>query len=261
MEQVIVNLAVNARDAMQRGGELIVETTDVVVDDHTARTAVPMKPGSYVLFTISDTGEGMPPETLKRVFEPFFTTKQQGTGMGLATVYGIVKQSGGYIFVESELSVGTSFRIYFEPVSEPTEELKATGGSRPKITGTETVLVVEDEEKILDLVREVLSNIGYRVLVAHNGEEAWRLANDYTGEIHLLLADVVMPVLGGCELAERLRSQRPQMKTLFMSGYTGKRLKQADTGLSEGAAFLPKPFAVSQLIGRVRELLGPATEG
>lgn len=256
IEQVIVNLALNARDAMVDGGTLKIETANVELAREYVDSFGRLEPGKYVLLKVSDTGHGMTKETQERIFEPFFTTKKKGTGMGLATVYGIVKQSGGSIFVESQVGVGTTFRIFFPPVDQDVEP--DTGILVPAAesveNGSETVLVAEDEEEILALVEQVLKQVGYRVLTARNGEEALNKAMAYEGTIHLLLTDAVMPVLNGRELVERLRPHRPNMKVLFISGYSGSGiLHRAVAG--QDVAFLAKPFTPNQLARKVQEVL------
>ncbi|GAB4254727.1 MAG: hypothetical protein Kow00109_30040 [Acidobacteriota bacterium] len=256
IEQVIVNLALNARDAMVDGGTLKIETANVELAREYVDSFGRLAPGRYVLLKVSDTGHGMTKETQERIFEPFFTTKKKGTGMGLATVYGIVKQSGGSIFVESEVGVGTTFRIFFPPVDQDVELEPAVPvpAAEAVENGSETVLVAEDEEEILALVEQVLKQVGYRVLTARNGEEALNKAVSYQGTIHLLLTDAVMPVLNGRELVERLRPHRPNMKVLFMSGYTGSGiLHRAVAG--QDVAFLAKPFTPNQLARKVQEVL------
>ncbi len=254
IEQVIVNLAVNARDAMVDGGVLTIETSNVELTTDYADALGHLKPGRYVLIQVRDTGHGMSRETQERIFEPFFTTKKKGTGMGLATVYGIVKQSGGYIFVDSELERGTSFRIYFEPVDLAVEQEPLHPAVDSFEDGTETILIAEDEREILTLVERILRNVGYHVLSGQNGEEALRVADEYSGTIHLLLTDAVMPVINGRELVERLRPKRPNMKILFMSGYTGTGiLHRAVAG--QDIAFISKPFTPADLVRKVQQTL------
>jgi putative nucleotidyltransferase with HDIG domain len=254
IEQVIVNLAVNARDAMVDGGVLTIETSNVEFTTEFADALGHLKPGRYVLIQFTDTGHGMSRETQERIFEPFFTTKKKGTGMGLATVYGIVKQSGGYIFVDSELGRGTTFRVYFEPVDLAVEQEPLHPAVDSFENGTETILIAEDEKEILTLVEKILRNVGYHVLSAQNGEEALQVADEYSGTIHLLLTDAVMPVVNGRELVERLRPKRPNMKILFMSGYTGTGiLHRAVAG--QDIAFISKPFTPPDLVRKVQQIL------
>jgi PAS domain S-box-containing protein len=256
LEQVILNLAVNARDAMPDGGKLILETRNVVLDDAYARAHISAQAGPYVLLAVTDNGVGMDPETRSRIFEPFFTTKEQGkgTGLGLATVYGIVKQSGGYIWVYSELGQGTTFKIYLPQVSEQPAVVPAEA---PKETGraSETVLLVEDEEDVRKVVTDFLQARGYTVLGAGSGPLALRLAEQHPGPIHLLLTDVVMPAMGGRELAERMRQQQPGIKVLYMSGYTHRGAGQ-NHGLDPEDPFLEKPFSGEALARKLSEVLG-----
>ena len=222
IEQMILNLAVNARDAMPNGGKLTIETSNIELNENYVRFHIAVKPGLYVMLSVSDTGVGMTPEVKERVFEPFFTTKEKGkgTGLGLSTVYGIVKQSGGNIWVYSELDHGTTFKIYLPRVEEEASTLLHGDDKRSLPQGSETVLLVEDDLSVRGLVVQVLRENGYNLLEAANGNEALRMAQEYAGEIHLLLTDVVMPQMGGKELADRLKTLRPNIKVLFTSGYT-----------------------------------------
>jgi two-component system, cell cycle sensor histidine kinase and response regulator CckA len=261
IEQVIMNLAVNARDAMPRGGTLTLRTADVDVGaDHDRESAaIPATPGRYVLLAISDSGVGMDADTKAHLFEPFFTTKPvgKGTGLGLSTVYGIVRESGGDIWVTSEPGQGAIWKIYFPRVDELAESVAAAGEASAMLRGTETVLLVEDEASVRTLGSAVLRTAGYTVLEAANGDDALGLAAEHRHRIiHLLVTDMVMPQLGGRELAERLRSQRPEIKVLFMSGYLGDAPN--DVGLNAAGHFLPKPFAPRALLQKVREILDPA---
>ena len=255
LEQVIMNLAVNARDAMPNGGKLTIETANVELDEEYSRRHYPMTPGSCVMLAISDTGCGMDAETQAHIFEPFFTTKEtgKGTGLGLATVYGIVKQSGGYVWVYSEVEQGTTFKIYLPLVEEALEaaEVKAVAAAG----GSETVLLVEDEGEVRSLARRVLEEKGYRVLEAGNGEDALLVAEQHKGPIHLLLTDVVMPGMSGRELGERLTPLRRDMKILYMSGYTDDAILQHDV-LGPDTAFLQKPFTPDAIARKLREVLG-----
>jgi signal transduction histidine kinase len=257
MEQVIVNLVVNARDAMPEGGVLRVELADVELDDTYARGRPGMVPGPYVVLSVSDTGMGMDPETQARIFEPFFTTKEpgKGTGLGLATVYGIVKQSGGFIWVYSEPARGTTFKIYLPRVDERAESLAPRPGLAA-VRGTETVLLVEDEGALRALLREILEGFGYTVLEAAHGVDALRVARDHAGTIHLLLSDIVMPQMTGRDLADRLAVVRPGLRILFMSGYAAGAVPSHE--VPPGAAYIEKPFSADALAGAIRSRLdGP----
>ncbi|HXZ27734.1 MAG TPA: PAS domain S-box protein [Terriglobales bacterium] len=255
VEQVIMNLAVNARDAMPKGGKLTLETSNVVLDKDYAREHVAVKPGAYVVISVSDTGVGMDADTCARVFEPFFTTKEQGkgTGLGLSTVYGIIKQSGGYIWVYSEVGLGTTFKVYLPRVDQPAEHIPDRGSSRTQ-RGNETILLVEDEDGVRALVHEVLRKNGYTVLQARHGGEALLLCERHAGTIHLLLTDVVLAQMSGHELALRLSALRPDMKVLYMSGYTDEAIVHHGV-LEPGTAFLQKPFTTEALARKVRAVL------
>jgi PAS domain S-box-containing protein len=256
IEQVILNLVVNARDAMPQGGELILQTANTFVASEAEAPSPDMPPGPYHLLTVRDTGCGMDAAMRARLFEPFFTTKElgKGTGMGLATVYGIVKQSDGFIQVDSEVGRGSTFTIWLPAVSEaPPEEVRLPHASRlPR--GSETVLLAEDDEAVRLLVRQVLDLCGYTVLEARHGVEALQMSQQYVGDIHLLATDVRMPHMGGHELAEHLRYQRPGLRVLFLSGYSDNPHLRQD--VRDGTAdHLQKPFAPAVLAARVRELL------
>jgi PAS domain S-box-containing protein len=257
LEQVLMNLAVNARDAMPDGGVVTIETSNVKMDAASAQAHFPLKPGPYVLLTFSDTGVGMDAETQARIFEPFFTTKEvgKGTGLGLAMVYGIVKQSGGYIWVSSDVGKGTTFRIYL-PRTEVEVVDPSSGRGRPEaLRGTETLLLAEDDDSVRELVRNVLRENGYKVLEASRGEEALELSELFAGKIDLLVTDVVMPQMNGRELARQLLNQRPQTKVLYISGYADNAVFYPG-GLDAGGAFLQKPFTPEALTRKVREVLG-----
>jgi PAS domain S-box-containing protein len=256
MEQVIVNFALNARDAMPRGGKLTIETANVDLDEKYANNHVGVKPGRYVRVSVSDTGMGMPPEVKARVFDPFFTTKEKGkgTGLGLSTVYGIVKQSGGNIWVYSELGSGATFKVYLPRVDEPLEEEKERLRGRELPRGAEMVLVAEDQEDVRDLVVQILKRQGYEVLVASDGVEALIICQQYKGLIHLLVTDVVMPRMSGRELADQLLHLYPGIKVLYMSGYTDDAIVRHGV-LEAGLNFIEKPFSLEALARKVREVL------
>jgi PAS domain S-box-containing protein len=259
IEQIIMNLTVNARDAMPRGGKLTISTGNAEMDDAFVRLHPGAIPGSYVVLSVSDTGCGMDLETQTHIFEPFFTTKGEGkgTGLGLATVYGVVKQSGGYISVKSEPGIGSTFRIYLPRIQEPVASAAPVDGGEKKAHGCETVLLVEDAHVLRELARELLEAGGYTVLEAANGADAISLAEKHPGPIHLLLSDVVMPGMNGPELAGKIIGARPDTKVLYMSGYTGDALPVQEL-LNSGAALLHKPFTGLSLATKVREVLAAA---
>jgi len=256
LEQVVMNVAVNARDAMPGGGKLIIETANAQVDQTYAGPNVDLKPGSYVVLSVSDTGMGMDPETVTHLFEPFFTTKApgKGTGLGLATAYGIVKQSGGAISVYSEPGRGTTIKIYLPSAAAKTGAEPVESSPAEALRGSETILVLEDEARVRKLVCEVLAARGYTVLEAVRGEEAIRMAREHKGRIHLLLADVVMPEMSGPQALEKIRQKHPRVKVLFMSGYTDEAMVHHGI-LDSGAPFLQKPFLPEALARKVREVL------
>ena len=254
--QVIMNLAVNARDAMAGGGTLTIETFNVDLDQTFEQLRPEFKPGRYVLLAVSDTGCGMDEATKARIFEPFFTTKApgKGTGLGLATVYGIVKQSGGFVYVYSEPGIGSTFKIYLPAVEEGLSLDQPAFGSSKPMTGTETLLLVEDEDAVRMFARNALEMYGYTVLEASSGEEALRIYEQHEGLIHLLVTDVVMPEMTGRQLAEGLAKSKPSLKVLYLSGYTPDTVVRH--GVSEGdTAFLQKPFTPLSLAQKVREAL------
>jgi CheY-like chemotaxis protein len=267
MEQVILNLAVNSRDAMPNGGMLTIETSDVVLSEIDTRNHKGMPPGRYVKLTVSDTGTGMDSETRAHMFEPFYTTKApgKGTGLGLATVYGVVKQSDGWIWVDSELGRGTTFKIFLPqveqsqvkaPIAEssarqPLTVAKSSTTSATAARGNETILVVEDQDGIRDMVAESLRRKGYRVLLAADGDQALQIAGVHNDPIHLLVTDLAMPNVGGRELARRLTPLRPRMKVLFMSGYPDHTLPSHPVK-DDSSAVLQKPFSLDALAQSVR---------
>ncbi len=261
LEQAIVNLVVNARDAMPQGGRLTIETADVELDRGYVAGHVPTQPGPYVLLAISDTGVGMDGATKARLFEPFFTTKEpgRGTGLGLATVYGIVKQSGGYIWAYSELGHGTTFKIYLPRVAETPVPPESTTGRPTPVRGSETVLVVEDQEEVRKLTKRVLEGRGYTVLAARNGVEALEIVGRHPTQIHLLITDVVMPGMNGREVAQLACAKRSDLKVLYVSGYTGEAVLQHRL-LQPGVAFLQKPFTPDALAHKTREVLDNAKQ-
>jgi PAS domain S-box-containing protein len=256
LEQVIMNLAVNARDAMPHGGKLTVETINADLDDAYAQAHVPLVAGRYAMLAVSDTGIGMDTQVKAHIFEPFFTTKEKGkgTGLGLATVYGIVKQTDGYIWVYSEPGQGTSFKIYLPHVAAAPEPPAPKPLVPASLAGSETVLLAEDEEAVRNFTRRVLAAHGYTVLTAADGQEALHLAEQHAGPIHLLLTDVVMPNMGGRELAERLVAARHDTKVLYLSGYTDDAIVHHGV-LEPGIAFLQKPFTLQGLARKLREVL------
>jgi two-component system cell cycle sensor histidine kinase/response regulator CckA len=257
LEQVLMNLVVNSKDAMPAGGRIAIQTQNVSMDDAPLRAQTFIQPGQYVMLSVTDDGLGMTRETQSRIFEPFFTTKEKGkgTGLGLSTVYGIVKQSGGYVMVQSESGAGTSFNIYLPRVEEALEAHSTTPVSRTAMGGTETVLLVEDEESVRQLVRETLEMKGYRVLEAENGQAGLEAASRFKDTIHLVITDVVMPGMSGRELAQRLVERRPETKVLYLSGYTEDAIVSEGT-IESGKAFLQKPFSLQNLSRKVREVLG-----
>lgn len=256
MEQVVMNLALNARDAMPHGGKLHFETKNLDLASAYPEKGIEIPPGRYVMLTVTDTGLGIKPEHLDRIFEPFFTTKEigSGTGLGLSTAYGIIKQSGGYIWAYSEVGVGTTFTVCMPRVHSNAEAIVPSEGEPENLAGTETVLVVDDDPRVCELAAKVLAGYGYHVMMANSGEQARRCAAEHRGEIHALLTDVVMPTMSGRELARQLVISRPTMRVLYMSGYPHFALSGADTGeLRE--SFLRKPFAPSDLARLVRKVV------
>jgi signal transduction histidine kinase/CheY-like chemotaxis protein len=255
IEQVIMNLAVNARDAMPTGGRLVVRTEAVDFDEAYCATHLDASPGHYVMLSVSDTGHGMTPEVKARLFEPFFTTKERGkgTGLGLSMVYGIVKQNGGSIWVYSETGMGTTFKIYLPAIADG-EEARIEPASQPTpVQASATILLVEDEPSVRQVARNALVRCGYTVLAADGAEAARDLCREHPGEIELLLTDVIMPKTNGRQLSEEIRRRYPEIKVLFMSGYTDEII--TNLGVDPAAAFIEKPFTPKHLASRVREIL------
>jgi two-component system cell cycle sensor histidine kinase/response regulator CckA len=258
IEQVIMNLVVNSKDAMPNGGKITIQSANARLNNEDVRREYTyIQPGLYVVLSVTDTGEGMDKETQLRIFEPFFTTKEKGkgTGLGLSTVYGIIKQSGGYVLVESEPRQGTTFRIYLPRVEDALEPVGAVGAASSQSGGSETVLLVEDEESVRQLVRETLESKGYKVLEADNGEAALQIVSGYSGKIDMLITDVVMPGMSGRELSARLCASCPQTKVLYLSGYTEDAIVHEGV-IDPDTAFLQKPFTLQMLARKVREVLG-----
>jgi PAS domain S-box-containing protein len=256
IEQVVMNLATNARDAMPRGGKLTIETSNVSLDQAYVQKHVIVPAGEYVLLAVSDSGDGIPAEHLSHIFEPFYTTKEagKGTGLGLATAYGIVKQSEGFIWVYTEPGHGTTFKIYLPRVHRASETKHPPKTAESSPHGRETVLLVEDEAAVRASTNEFLLRCGYTVVTADNGEEALRVSREYAGPIHLMITDVVMPKMGGPQVAVQLGAERPNMKTLFVSGYAESTVLQHGN-IDVTAQFLSKPFGLSTLAKKIREVL------
>jgi two-component system, cell cycle sensor histidine kinase and response regulator CckA len=256
LEQVIMNLVINARDAISAHGKITLETANVNLDESYARSHSGVKPGRYVMLAVSDTGCGMTDDIKAHIFEPFFTTKEQGkgTGLGLATVYGIIKQSGGQIEVYSEIGKGTTFKIYFPQVAGEIAPMKSNQTLPGVAQGNEVILVVEDDEGVRELVIEILTVYGYKVLIAGHGNEALAVCGSHKGPIELLMTDMVMPEMNGPELAERIRAIRPEIKVLFTSGYTEHAVVNNGM-LSPEMNFLHKPFTPQAVARKVREVL------
>jgi two-component system, cell cycle sensor histidine kinase and response regulator CckA len=257
VEQVLMNLAANARDAMPRGGRLTIVTALAHVDHQAAQANPEARPGTFVRLTVSDTGTGIAPDVLEHIFEPFFTTKGvgEGTGLGLATVHGIVKQHGGWIEVDTRSGAGATFHLFFPATASTTAPVEGHTTAPGLRGGDETVLVAEDEPAVRRIVQRILERFGYQVLVASNGVHALRVSAEHPGPIHVLLTDMVMPHgVGGRELAERLRAERPEIKVLFASGYSSEAdgLREA---LGDRFAFLQKPYSLAPLVQAVRACL------
>jgi two-component system cell cycle sensor histidine kinase/response regulator CckA len=255
---VLMNLAINARDAMPGGGKLVIETAGVTLDEREARAEFDMEPGDYALLTVSDTGVGMSQAVLEHIFEPFFTTKAEGTGLGLATVFGIVRQHGGRIHAYSEPGQGSTFRIYLPAQRPPPDAQLAELARRPAVPATalkggETLLLAEDETAVRELAQRALEGYGYTVLAAANADQATTLFQQHTNMIALLISDVIMPGITGPALYRELAKEAPGLKVLFLSGYTGSMVQ--GRGLVQDAPFLQKPFTLSELALKVREVL------
>jgi CheY-like chemotaxis protein len=256
VEQILMNLVVNARDAMPDGGSIVIETSNVELDDGYRDSHLSVPPGRYVMLAVTDTGCGMNEKTMSQIFEPFFTTKGpgQGTGLGLSTVYGIVKQSEGYIWVYSEPGKGTTFKLYFPRHEENAPQQGHPHAEIESPIGSETILVVEDDEPLRELVIALLENKGYRVLEAKNGEDAIALVKNSTDPINLLLTDVLMPAMSGVELSSRLRKLRPELRILLMSGYAGELIARHRANEPE-VLLIEKPFSRHDLLSKVRSAL------
>ena len=256
IEQIIMNLIVNAKDSMPGGGKIIIETAEVQLDRHYVDKRIEVKPGKYVLLAISDTGEGMDEDVLPKIFDPFFTTKEQGkgTGLGLATVYGIVKQHDGYIYAYSEKEKGTTFKIYFPASNKTTEETENKSTAAALLQGNETILIVDDSPSIRQLIVDILKPLGYKCLQAGSGKDAIDAVREYSGEVHLLLTDVVMPGMSGRDLSTIIVKERPEMKVIFMSGYTENIIVHHGV-LEQGITYIAKPITPSALTQKIRSVL------
>ena len=257
--QILLNLVVNAKDAMPEGGRLIFETANISLMEEYAANHISVKPGDYILLAITDTGAGMSSEIADHIFEPFFTTKERGkgTGLGLSTVYGIVKQSGGNIWVYSEPEKGTTFKIYFPRVDVPEDKNKNRNPSTNDVRGTETILIVEDEQNVLEVASRSLSRLGYTILNSHDGKKALKIAQEYSQKIHLVLTDVIMPHMPGDQFIREMQKIRSDFQVLFMSGYTDRAITK-NGFLKEGLSFIQKPFTPEQIARKVREVLDKA---
>ena len=256
LEQVILNIVVNARDAMPKGGKLIIETANVELDETYSQEHIGIKPGQYVMLAISDTGHGIPEDIRSHIFEPFFTTKEKdkGTGLGLSTVYGIIKQSGGYIWLYSEPDKGTSFKIYFPQIKEVIKESALTSAPVELQKGNETILLVEDDDMVRNLIRLILEKNGYTVLEAGNAEKVTFLCKQHKGKINIMVSDVIMPKISGPQLFKKVAPLRPDMKVLYMSGYTDEAIVRHGV-LEAGINFIQKPFTPDSIIRKIHEVL------
>ncbi len=256
IEQVLLNLAANARDAMPRGGRLTIRASNVELDESDKKKHDPVVPGRYVMLAIEDSGCGMDLQTQARIFDPFFTTKElgKGTALGLATVYGIVKQTGGYIWVYSEIGQGTVFRVYLPRTDKAAQSAEREQTELQELQGSETILVAEDSESLREMAQEYLESMGYNVIAAASGEKALQWAKEFDGPIHLLLTDVVMPEMSGPELANQLASLRPGMKIIFTSGYTDDAIARQGI-LDPEVAFIQKPYRPRALAKKIRQVL------
>ncbi len=256
LDQILANLVVNARDAISGAGRVLLETSNLTLDETCIADHSEIAPGDYVQVLVSDTGSGMSREIRDRLFEPYFTTKEmgRGTGLGLATVYGIVKQNHGFIYVSSEEHQGTSIKIYIPRFEGPIAKASGKRSAEEVSGGTETILLVEDEEAILSLTKKRLESLGYKVLAARAPGEAIDQAKAYQGKIHLLIADIVLPEMNGLELAEQLKDIQPKMKCLYMSGYSANVISPQEV-LRAGIQLIPKPFSMKTLAEKIREML------
>jgi CheY-like chemotaxis protein len=259
IEQIIMNLAINARDAMPHGGKLLIETSHTTVDDDLAALCLSVPAGKYVVISVSDTGIGMTPEVQARVFEPFFTTKgpDKGTGLGLSTVYGIVKHGGGTITVHSSPGVGTTFRVFLPSVEGVSNESHAPSPAQGPAGGSETILLVEDQAEVRGLIRDILEDKGYRTLDAASGDDAIAIASRSSQTLHLLITDMVLPGMNGAEIVAGIRAIQPGIRVLKMSGYTDRLALQSD----DGTSFIQKPFTGDALLKKIREILDAKRSG
>jgi PAS domain S-box-containing protein len=256
IEQIIMNISINARDAMPLGGKLIIETKNIEFDEIDVQHHPELNPGRYTMLAITDTGVGMDEVTRTRIFEPFYTTKGRGkgTGLGLATVYGIVKQNDGFIYVYSEIQKGSTFKVYLPSSDEKGKDDKMPSIDDEKLKGTETILLVEDDEGVRIVTQSTLQNYGYKVIAATNGEEALRIYDEHEGKFDLILTDVVMPLMSGREMADKLREKDSSIKILYFSGYTDDSIVQHGV-LDEGMEFIQKPYSHAELAKKIKSVL------